>query len=95
MLKVLIPPVSEQVQIVKAIKEEYAKIDASIPVFEKQIALLKEYRTRLISDVVTGQMDVRNIEIPEFEAEVDFEADAGNETDEDDDTMNEEATTDE
>jgi hypothetical protein len=26
--------------------------------------LLREYRTRLISDVVTGKLDVRSIEIP-------------------------------
>ena len=88
-------PLDEQKRIAEYIEIETSKIDASIPVFEKQIELLKEYRTRLISDVVTGQKDVRNIEIPEFEVELDFEADTENETDEDDDTMNEEATTDE
>ena len=45
-----------------------------------EIQLLKEYRTRLISDVVTGQMDVREIEIPEYTPEEDtdesFESDA-------------------
>ena len=40
--------------------------------------LLREYRTRLISDVVTGQMDVRGIEIPDYSPEEDTE-----ETDED------------
>ena len=34
---------------------------------ERQIELLKELRTRLISDVVTGQIDVRGVEIPEYE----------------------------
>ena len=91
----VMPPVEEQMKIVEYIKAKFAEIDSVKPMLEKEIELLREYRTRLISDVVTGQMDVRNIEIPEFEAELDFEADAGNETDEDDDTMNEEATTDE
>lgn len=31
-----------------------------------EIELISEYRTRLISDVVTGQVDVRGIEIPEI-----------------------------
>ena len=29
--------------------------------------LLHELRTRLISDVVTGQIDIRNVEVPDFE----------------------------
>ena len=33
----------------------------------REIELLHELRTRLISDVVTGQLDVRNIEVPDFE----------------------------
>ena len=34
---------------------------------ENEIRLLHDLRTRLISDVVTGQVDVREIEVPEFE----------------------------
>ncbi|MGC1954599.1 MAG: hypothetical protein WA970_18905 [Gammaproteobacteria bacterium] len=30
---------------------------------------MREYRTRLISDVVTGQVDVRGIEVPEVAEE--------------------------
>jgi len=66
-------PLDEQKRIAEYIERETAKIDASIPVFEKQIALLKEYRTRLISDVVTGQMDVRGIVVPEYVPETDEE----------------------
>ena len=29
--------------------------------------LLQDLRVRLISDVVTGQVDVRDIEVPEYE----------------------------
>lgn len=40
--------------------------------------LLQEYRTRLISDVVTGQKDVRDIVIPDYEPEMDnIDEDAG------------------
>ena len=34
---------------------------------EQEIATLQDLRTCLISHVVTGQMDVRSIEVPEFE----------------------------
>lgn len=64
-LKVLIPPIDEQKKIVSSIKEEYQIIEHSKHSIQKQIALLKEYRTRLISDVVTGQIDVRDEKAPE------------------------------
>ena len=62
-------PLNEQKEIAERIQTETEKIDNAIPIFEKQIALLQEYRTRLISDVVTGQVDVRGIEIPEYVTE--------------------------
>lgn len=73
-----IPPIDEQREIVRYIMEQEKKIDELIAGIEKQIASLREYRTRLISDVVTGQMDVRGIEIPDYTPEEDSE-----ETDED------------
>jgi len=33
-----------------------------------EIALLTEYRTRLISDIVTGKVDVRGVVVPDYEA---------------------------
>lgn len=57
----------EQQRIAEYIESEVAKIDSAIPVIEKQISLLQEYRTRLISDVVTGQIDVRDEIIPDTE----------------------------
>lgn len=64
-LKILIPPVTEQNEIVDGIKNEYIRIETGKVAIEKQISLLREYRTRLISDVVTGQMDVRDAVIPD------------------------------
>ena len=69
-------PASEQEEIADYIEQETAKIDRAIPVLEKEIELLKEYRTRLISDVVTGQMDVRNVEVPEYTPEGDIAEEA-------------------
>ena len=69
-------PASEQEEIADCIEQETAKIDRAIPVLEKEIELLKEYRTRLISDVVTGQMDVRNVEVPEYTPEEDIAEEA-------------------
>ena len=78
MLKVLTPPVPEQNQIVEAIKAEYSKIETAINSVKKQIELLREYRTRLISDVVTGQVDVRGVEIPDYTPEEDNAVDDEN-----------------
>lgn len=69
-------PASEQEEIADYIEQETAKIDRAIPVLEKEIELLKECRTRLISDVVTGQMDVRNVEVPEYTPEEDITEEA-------------------
>ena len=54
------PPVFEQDEIVFQIASETTKIDQTISKIEKQIDLLQEYRTALISEVVTGKIDVRD-----------------------------------
>lgn len=82
-----IPPMKEQIEIVAFIKEQEKKISELIAGIEKNIEALKEYRTRLISDVVTGQMDVRGIEIPEYTPEEDM--DISDETEETDTTESE------
>ena len=71
--KVSLPeiPLEEQKRIADYISAEVKKIDDAIPVFKKEIELLREYRTRLISDVVTGQVDVRGVEIPDYTPEED------------------------
>lgn len=63
----ILPPSDEQTAIVESIKKNNAQADTTISALEKQIAVLQELRTRLISDVVTGQVDVRGIEVPEYE----------------------------
>lgn len=68
-------PLDEQKAIAEYITTEVAKIDNALPTFQKEIELLREYRTRLISDVVTGQIDVRDVVIPEYTPEEDNEID--------------------
>lgn len=75
----ILPPASEQDEIVAYIPKANAKIEKAIDAISQEIALLKEYRTRLISDVVTGQIDVRGIEIPDYEY---VEEESDEETDE-------------
>ena len=55
----VLPPLSEQTAIVDYLDRTTAGIDASIARARRQIGLVQEYRTRLIADVVTGKLDVR------------------------------------
>ena len=53
-----IPPQSEQNAVVKFIKDKEAKFDALTSKLQQEIESIKEYKQRLISDVVTGQIKV-------------------------------------
>ncbi len=53
------PPDDEQLAIVQHVKDHTVDISAVIGRLEREIALLREYRTRLVADVVTGKLDVR------------------------------------
>jgi type I restriction enzyme S subunit len=58
--QVLLPNVNEQHGILSAINEETGPVNIAISRLEREIELLREYRTRLIADVVTGKLDVRD-----------------------------------
>jgi len=58
------PPVDEQTEIVDYINKATASLNALIDRAQTEIELIQEYRNRLIADVVTGKIDVRDIEIP-------------------------------
>jgi len=58
-LAVAMPPEDEQATLVRFLHEATQTIVAAIDRAEHEIALLREYRTRLIADVVTGKLDVR------------------------------------
>ena len=57
-LYVPLPPLVEQREIVAHIEVRAAKIDAAVKGLEREVAALKEYKQRLIADVVTGQRKV-------------------------------------
>ena len=67
-LPVLWAPLDEQAAIVNYIDEEVAVIDEAIGLARHEIALIREYRQRLVADVVTGKLDVRGVEVPDAEA---------------------------
>ena len=54
-----IPSLAEQAAIAAYLDKQTAAIDAAMARAQREIELLSEYRTRLIADVVTGQVDVR------------------------------------
>jgi type I restriction enzyme S subunit len=58
MPNISLPP-SEQGAIVVFIRAETGGLDTAISRLEREITLLREYRTRLVADVVTGKLDVR------------------------------------
>ena len=53
-----LPPLSEQEQIVSYLDAKTSKIDKLIANITKEIERIKEYKQRIISDVVTGQIKV-------------------------------------
>jgi type I restriction enzyme S subunit len=55
-----VPAIDEQITIVHHIEEATANLDKAIDAAHREIDLLREYRTRLIADVVTGKLDVRD-----------------------------------
>ena len=76
-----VPPYKEQQLIVKFLEKYIAKIDNWSNIIHEQIKHLQDLKARLISDVVTGKIDVRGVEVPEVEfvdeaaGEEDFEVD--------------------
>ena len=58
-LSVVKPSFQEQQEIVLYLKNTLHQIDRILARIEREIALMQEYRVRLIADVVTGQIDVR------------------------------------
>ncbi len=67
-LSLPVPDEEEQGQIVDHIDSETKSLDQAIDSAKREISLLREYRTRLIADVVTGKLDVRGVELTALEA---------------------------
>lgn len=82
----VVPPVHEQMEIARSIESNTHELNEAISIAQREIDLVREYRTRLIGDVVTGKLDVREaasklpeeIEPTEEIEEVSEEADENN-----------------
>ena len=79
-----VPPDAERAAITTFLDSKTANVDATIAAAAEEIKLLREFRTRLIADVVTGKLDVREaaarlpdeVEDPEPLDETEVESDA-------------------
>jgi type I restriction enzyme S subunit len=63
---IIIPPLSEQFNIATYLKKDIENINQLISFATNEIQFIHEYRIRLISDVVTGKVNVQNIKIPNY-----------------------------
>jgi type I restriction enzyme S subunit len=88
-IRLPVPPLSERHAILEHIRSATSEIDRVAQGAEREIALLREYRTRLVADVVTGKLDVREMatKLPDHPEELAAFEDA--ETTESDDTADE------
>ena len=81
-----LPPYDEQIAIADYLDNLLKDTDNEIAVLREDISRLEELKTTLISDVVVGKIDVRDIEIPEYEVveeDVDSDFDGDEDSDED------------
>ena len=62
-----IPNVEEQKSILAEIEQRLVQIDKAIEIERGNIKNLQELKARIISDAVTGKIDVRSVDIPEYE----------------------------
>ena len=99
-LVVVLPPIDEQQEVIAHLDRAAKKPSEAIDRAHREIFLLREYRIRLIADVVTGKLDVRKaaawlpdkVEEPEPLDETDALIDGDEEPADDLDTTPEEAT---
>ena len=66
-LRIPLPSMAEQRQLLVTCHDQLAPIDIAASRLEREMDLLREYRTRLVADVVTGKVDVREaaLHLPE------------------------------
>ena len=84
------PSIEEQETIISYISSQIKQRDTLIDKAEKEIELIQEYRTRLISDVVTGKVDVRDMKVEDvIDEEITDDLDSSEDEQELDDSVEE------
>jgi len=66
---ITLPCVHDQKKAVKRINANIHRVNKTLHLLNEQISNLRELKTRLISDSVTGKIDVRSIKLPNFAKE--------------------------
>lgn len=90
---IFLPEIEEQRNLLEDIRHESSSLDLAISSVLKETNLLREYRTRLIADVVTGKLDARGVALPELdEADVLDDMDTGEDAEVDEMNDSEAAT---
>ena len=66
-MPILLPTMDEQKQIVDMLALKSGKIEEAGKRINRELSLLRKFRTRLVADVVTGKLDIREaaIELPD------------------------------
>lgn len=81
-ISIPVPPLEEQNLIVTFLDSKCEEIDNGINLVKEKIFALQELKSVIISDVVTGKIDVRNIPVPAYEHVDNLTADDGEGNDE-------------
>ena len=68
---IFLPPVPEQEEVIMFLDDKCKMLSCAIEQITREITSLQEMKKRLISDVVTGKIDVREIDIPEYSISLD------------------------
>lgn len=72
-MTIVLPPIEEQQNIINYCYREQQKIETLIDGLSQEINFIQELRMKIISDVVTGKMDIRNVTIPKYEAMINID----------------------
>lgn len=62
-ISILVPPIEEQAKVVEHVEKAVSEINALTSKVVKTLETLREYRSTLITQVVTGKIDVRNLKV--------------------------------
>lgn len=85
-LELPVPDDKEKANVLNELVRDYMRLQV---ITEEEKKALLDFKTHLVADIVTGKIDVRGIDIPEYEF-VDEDTDADNEDDGEEDTEEQE-----